>query len=86
MTRFWMTIDESVDLVLKSLQLMNGGETYIPKIPSIKILDLAKAFDPKRKLDLVGIRPGEKINEFLCSESTAHLTLNLEIIVNYAIV
>lgn len=75
MTRFWMTIDESVDLVLKSLQLMNGGETYIPKIPSIKILDLAKAFDPKRKLDLVGIRPGEKINEFLCSESTAHLTL-----------
>ena len=66
MTRFWMTIDESVDLVLKSLQLMNGGETYIPKIPSIKILDLAKAFDPKEKLDLVGIRPGEKINEFLC--------------------
>ena len=47
MTRFWMTIDESVDLVLKSLQLIDGGETYIPKIPSIKILDLAKAFDPK---------------------------------------
>ena len=49
MTRFWMTIDESVNLVLRSLKLMNGGETYIPKIPSIKILDLAKSFDPGRK-------------------------------------
>ncbi len=75
MTRFWMTIDESVDLVLRSLKLMNGGETYIPKIPSIKILDLARSIDPNKKIKFIGIRPGEKINEFLCSASTAHLTL-----------
>ena len=78
MTRFWMTIDESVDLVLKSLNLMNGGETFIPKIPSIKILDLARSFDPKRKLKIIGIRPGEKINETLCSAATAHLTLEFK--------
>ena len=78
MTRFWMTIDESVNLVLRSLKLMNGGETYIPKIPSIKILDLAKSFDPGRKINFIGIRPGEKINEFLCSSSTAHLTLEFK--------
>ena len=78
MTRFWMTIDESVNLVLKSLKLMNGGETYIPKIPSIKILDLAKSFDPNKKIKIIGIRPGEKINEFLCSTSTAHLTLEFK--------
>tara|TARA_A100001015_G_scaffold242189_1_gene276643 strand:- start:1040 stop:2032 length:993 start_codon:yes stop_codon:yes gene_type:complete len=78
MTRFWMTIDESVNLVLRSLKLMNGGETYIPKIPSIKILDLAKSFDPNKKIKIIGIRPGEKINEFLCSSSTAHLTLEFK--------
>ena len=50
MTRFWMTIDESVNLVLRSLKLMNGGETYIPKIPSIRILDLAKSFDPTKSI------------------------------------
>ena len=78
MTRFWMTIDESVDLVLKSLKLMHGGETYIPKIPSIKILDLVKAFDAKKKIRIIGIRPGEKINELLCSSSTSHLTLEFK--------
>ena len=78
MTRFWMTIDESVNLVLRSLKLMNGGETYIPKIPSIRILDLAKSFDPNKKINFIGIRPGEKINEFLCSSSTAHLTLEFK--------
>jgi UDP-N-acetylglucosamine 4,6-dehydratase/5-epimerase len=78
MTRFWMTLAQSVELVLNSIKLMQGGETYIPKIPSIKITDLAKAMSSSKKIKIIGIRPGEKINELLCSSSAAHLTLEFD--------
>jgi UDP-N-acetylglucosamine 4,6-dehydratase len=67
MTRFWITLSQGVDFVLKSLERMKGGEIFIPVIPSFKIIDLAKAINPKLKIKVIGIRPGEKINELMCS-------------------
>lgn len=71
MTRFWITLDQSVYFVLESLKRMKGGEIFVPRIPSMKIVDLAKAIGPKCKLEVVGIRPGEKIHETLISEDEA---------------
>ncbi len=71
MTRFWITLDEGVNLVLKALGKMSGGEIFIPKIPSVKVTDLATAIAPKAKIKIVGIRPGEKIHEFLLSTDEA---------------
>ena len=73
MTRFWMTLEESVQLVLSSIVYMTGGETFVPKIPSIKITDLAKAIDPNKKIKVIGLRPGEKLHESLCSLDESHL-------------
>lgn len=67
MTRFWMTLDQSVELVIKALEEAEGGEIFVPKIPSMKIADLAKAMEPKCRFKIVGIRPGEKIHETLIS-------------------
>lgn len=75
MTRFWMTLDQSVELVLNSIAQMTGGETFIPKIPSVKITDLAKAINPNKKIKVVGLRPGEKLHETLCSSDESHLIL-----------
>ena len=66
MTRFWITPNEAISFVLESIRRMKGGETFIPKSPSIKILDLAQSFSEKVKIKIVGIRPGEKIHEILC--------------------
>ncbi len=74
MTRFWITLDEGVDFVISSITLMQGGEIFIPKIPSVKILDLAKAMAPKIKQKIIGIRPGEKIHEIMCPKDDYHLT------------
>ena len=74
MTRFWMTLEESVELVLKTLQGAEGGEIFVPKIPSMKIVDLALAIAPGCKFKIIGIRPGEKINEVLISEDEARRT------------
>lgn len=71
MTRFWIMLDQSVYFVLESLKRMKGGEIFVPRIPSMKITDLAKAIGPKCKLEAVGIRPGEKIHETLISEDEA---------------
>jgi len=71
MTRFWITLDQSVYFVLESLGRMKGGEIFVPRIPSMKITDLAKAVGPKCKQEVVGIRPGEKIHEMLISEDEA---------------
>ena len=60
MTRFWITLDHAVDFVLKSFERMQGGEIFVPKIPSIKVVDLAKPMAPKLKHKIIGIRPGEK--------------------------
>lgn len=65
MTRFWITLEKGVELVLKSLDLMEGGEIFVPKIPSMKIVDLADVIAPGCKKQIVGIRPGEKLHEVL---------------------
>jgi UDP-N-acetylglucosamine 4,6-dehydratase len=75
MTRFWITLQEGVDFVLKDLERMHGGEIFIPKIPSVRIVDLAKAMAPDRKINMIGIRPGEKIHEIMCPSDDSHLTL-----------
>ncbi len=67
MTRFWITIEESVQLVFKALKYGLGGECFVPIIPSMKIVDLAKAINPRAKFKIIGIRPGEKLHESLIS-------------------
>ena len=78
MTRFWLTIENGVEFVIKSFERMLGGEIFIPKIPSIKITDLCKAIAPKLPLKLVGIRPGEKIHETLCPSDSSRNTLSFK--------
>ncbi|MBU1121686.1 MAG: UDP-N-acetylglucosamine 4,6-dehydratase (inverting) [Candidatus Omnitrophica bacterium] len=71
MTRFWITLEQGIDLVLKALGDSMGGEIFIPRIPSMRIVDLAKAIDPLCEFKTVGIRAGEKIHETLVSEDEA---------------
>ncbi len=71
MTRFWITLGQSADLVIKSLQEAEGGEIFIPKIPSMKIVDLAKVIEPNCTFKFTGIRPGEKLHESLISYDEA---------------
>ena len=74
MTRFWITLEEGVELVVKALEEAEGGEVLVPIIPSMKITDLVKAIDPKARLKIIGIRPGEKIHETLISEDESRQT------------
>lgn len=71
MTRFWITLEEGVKLVLFAIENSAGGEIFVPKIPTVKIVDLAKAICPECKLNFIGIRPGEKLHESLISEDEA---------------
>ena len=75
MTRFWISLQEGVDFVLKNFDRMYGGEIFIPKIPSIRITDLANAMAPQLKQRIIGIRPGEKLHEIMCPADDSHLTL-----------
>lgn len=75
MTRFWITLQEGVDFVLKNFERMHGGETFIPKIPSMKVVDVATAIAPNLPHKNVGIRPGEKMHEVMCPRDDSHLTL-----------
>ncbi len=75
MTRFWITLQQGVNFVLKSFDRMQGGELFVPKIPSIRIQELAKAMCPYIPTKIIGIRPGEKIHEIMCPADNAHLTL-----------
>jgi UDP-N-acetylglucosamine 4,6-dehydratase len=75
MTRFWISLQESVDFVLKCFQRMHGGEIFVPKLPSIRIVDLATAMAPHLPQNVIGIRPGEKLHEILCPADDSHLTL-----------
>lgn len=75
MTRFWITLQEGVDFVLKNFQRMHGGETFIPKIPSMKVVDVARTIAPNLPHKNVGIRPGEKMHEVMCPRDDSHLTL-----------
>ncbi|MFB3883671.1 MAG: UDP-N-acetylglucosamine 4,6-dehydratase (inverting) [Thermodesulfobacteriota bacterium] len=75
MTRFWITLDQAVHFVIKSLELSKGGEIFVPRIPSMKIVDLGKAIGPACKHEIVGIRPGEKLHETLIGEDDARNTV-----------
>jgi UDP-N-acetylglucosamine 4,6-dehydratase len=77
MTRFWITLNQGVDFVLSSLSLMRGGEIFVPKIPSMKVMDLAQAMAPNLGVRIVGIRPGEKLHEIMISADDARTTVDL---------
>ncbi|MBI3999039.1 MAG: polysaccharide biosynthesis protein, partial [Candidatus Omnitrophica bacterium] len=74
MTRFLITLEQGVELVWRAFEEMVGGEIFVPKIPSVKVVDIARAIAPNAKLKIVGIRPGEKIHEYLISEEDARNT------------
>ncbi|MFN8577345.1 MAG: UDP-N-acetylglucosamine 4,6-dehydratase (inverting) [Candidatus Sericytochromatia bacterium] len=78
MTRFFITLENGIDFVLKSLERMHGGEIFVPKIPSVKIVDLAKAMAPDKKIKIIGMRPGEKLHEIMCPSDESHLTLEFK--------
>lgn len=71
MTRFWITLEQGARFVIKCMEIMQGGEVFIPKIPSLNILDLAKEIAPNCKINFIGIRPGEKVHECLLTEDEA---------------
>lgn len=75
MTRFWITLQQGVDFVLKNFDRMQGGEIFVPKIPSVRIVDLASAMAENLEQKIIGIRPGEKIHEIMCPADDSHLTL-----------
>ncbi len=75
MTRFLITLEDGVNFVLKNFQRMQGGEIFVPKIPSMKITDLAHAIAPHLPQNIIGIRPGEKLHEIMCPSDDSHLTL-----------
>ena len=70
MTRFWITLDAGVEFVFKNFQRMQGGEIFVPKIPSIRITELVEAMAPGKPTKVIGIRPGEKLHEIMCPRMT----------------
>lgn len=78
MTRFWITLEQGVRFVLNSLERAHGGEIFVPKMPTARIMDLAKAIAPEAAIDVVGIRPGEKLHEVLITEDDARHTLEFD--------
>lgn len=78
MTRFWITLDNGVEFVVKNFQRMQGGEIFVPKIPSIRILDLVESISGNRDYEIVGIRPGEKLHEVMVPEEMAHHSLEFD--------
>jgi UDP-N-acetylglucosamine 4,6-dehydratase/5-epimerase len=75
MTRFWISLQQGVDFVLENFSRMRGGEIFVPKIPSVRITDLAEAMAPGMAAKVIGIRPGEKLHEVMCPSDDSHLTL-----------
>lgn len=78
MTRFLITLEQGVNFVLKNFERMQGGEIFVPKIPSIKIVDLASFMAPSLKQEIIGIRPGEKLHEIMCPADDSHLTYEFD--------
>lgn len=78
MTRFWITLQDGVNFVLKNFERMQGGEIFVPKIPSMHITDLAESIAPKLPTITIGIRPGEKLHEIMCPADDSHLTLEFK--------
>ena len=83
MTRFWITLDEGIEFIINSINNMKGGEIFVPKIPSFKITDLAKAINDKMKIKIIGIRPGEKLHEVMCPKDDSRLILEFK---NYFVI
>jgi UDP-N-acetylglucosamine 4,6-dehydratase len=75
MTRFWITLRQGVEFVVRNFQRMQGGEIFVPRIPSMRILDLVESMAPGIRTKVVGIRPGEKLHEIMCPADDSHLTL-----------
>ena len=78
MTRFWISKNDAVNFVVESFKRMKGGEIFIPKIPSSKIVDLASALSPNLEYKIIGIRPGEKLHEIMCPIDDSHLTIEFQ--------
>jgi UDP-N-acetylglucosamine 4,6-dehydratase len=78
MTRFWLTLEQGVKFVIRCLEQMHGGEIFVPKIPSMRLVDLAETVAPGCQVEYIGIRPGEKLHEVLVSEDESRQTLELE--------
>ncbi|MEN6482687.1 MAG: UDP-N-acetylglucosamine 4,6-dehydratase (inverting) [Anaerolineaceae bacterium] len=78
MTRFWISLDQGVRFVIRCIEQMRGGEVFVPKIPSMTVVDLAKTIAPNAKINVTGIRPGEKLHEVLISDDEARTTVELE--------
>jgi UDP-N-acetylglucosamine 4,6-dehydratase/5-epimerase len=78
MTRFWITLQQGVEFVVRCIELMHGGEVFVPRIPSMGIMDLVEAIAPGSRVDFNGIRPGEKLNEVLVSQDESRHTVALE--------
>lgn len=78
MTRFWITLQEGVNFVLKNFERMQGGEIFIPKIPSMKMIEMAKAIAPHLEQEIIGIRPGEKLHEVMCPIDDSHITIEFD--------
>ena len=78
MTRFWISLEQGVRFVIRAAENMYGGEVFVPKIPSCTIFDLAKAIAPEAQIEIIGIRPGEKLHEVLISEDEARQTVEMQ--------
>ena len=78
MTRFWISLQQGVDFVFKNFSRMQGGEIFVPKIPSVRVVDIATAMAPELPQKIIGIRPGEKLHEVMCPTDDSHLTLEFD--------
>jgi len=78
MSRFWISLQDGVNFVLRNFERMQGGEVFVPKIPSMRITDLAEAIAPGMPIKVIGIRPGEKLHEIMVPADDSHLTLEFE--------
>jgi UDP-N-acetylglucosamine 4,6-dehydratase len=78
MTRFWISLQQGIEFVFKSFERVQGGEIFVPKIPSVRIADLAKSMAPDMDTEIIGIRPGEKLHEVMCPKDDSHLTIEFE--------
>ena len=78
MTRFWITLTQSAEFVLQSLELMQGGEIFVKKLPSMRIIDIARAIGPKCEYDIIGVRPGEKLDDIMIPADEARSTYEFE--------
>ena len=77
MTRFWITLEQGVDFVINCIGMMHGGEIFVPKIPSMNMMELAATIAPECRTEIVGIRPGEKLHEIMVPEDDARTTVEL---------